>query len=555
MAPSRYVFQPHPGPDVERIASAQGQALSRAMTAYLADPKIGPFITAPVARAVLGSAAAKADPSYAARTLAGILMGFVPTLDGNMRRILMEWAREGTLWALRTGNLRDAKKATCSLRESLFNTMQLRAAPEQLWRTAVTTHQLGDKPHAVELRPGDVVVAGLISANHEGLEGGNSELFPAFGGERKTEVQVPPGQARHACPGQGPAMAVLEGFLRGLMTCPHPLRPGPTGLTFLIRGSTSLPAGRSEKDGAEFGIAPMKTDPARADTVHIPTMAVGDSWLTKIPTIIGVTSLLNELIEIGFDPVKGKDKLTAIGYRLEWMAEDNQLTILKRSLHDALDGGTDIKAILLDGGGNDLVFPVKSPKNSVLFEILTENLEKKSGKITIDNNDALKGFILRVKDRFGKICNLMIATQDKFNRKDPILIHGYGYPTVSGIGVGEEGRETFGPWLKPIFDHAKFSEDLGARNQAMIDLIDALNVAIAEISNNSNNRIHHIDLRKTFKNVASKYDGTDPNFYNNYWSNELHPSKTGCKLNAAVYLQKLIDLQIVPDPNNAGAIK
>lgn len=406
MAPSRYVFQPHPGPDVERIATAQGQALSRAMTKYLADPAIRRSITAPVARAVLDSAAAEADPSYAARTLAGILMGFVPTLDGNMRRILAEWAREGTLWALRTSHRSDPKAATCNLRKSLFSTMQLRAAPEQLWRTAVTTHELGHKPHAVELRPGDVVVAGLISANHEGLECGNSELFPAFGGKRTQAVQVPPLQARHACPGQGPAMAVLEGFLLGLMTCPHPLRPGPMGLSFLIRGLTPLPAGRSKKDGAGSDLAPMKAAPARADTVHIPTMAVGDSWLTN-KKFGEYTSLLNELINFGFDPVEGKDKLADIGYRLEWMAEDNQLTILKRNLHDALDGGTDIKAILLDGGGNDLIFPGEFPEKSILFQILKESLQI-NGTIKIRATQEFKKFISGIKNSFKKICDLVI---------------------------------------------------------------------------------------------------------------------------------------------------
>lgn len=550
MAPSRYVFQPHPGPDVERIASAQGQALSRAMTAYLADPKIGPFITAPVARAVLDSAAAKADPSYAARTLAGILMGFVPTLDGNMRRILVEWAREGTLWALRTGNLRDTKKATCSLRESLFHTMQLRAAPEQLWRTAVTTHQLGDRPHAVDLRPGDVVVAGLISANHEGLECGNSELFPAFGGERTTAVQVPPGQARHACPGQGPAMAVLEGFLRGLMTCPHPLRPGPTGLTFLIRGQVEIPLQYERLEAFKPKSGLFKA------VNSIPTIAVGDSWLTKVPAFGKNTSLMWELVQIGLDPgekeeVTGKDKiwLTDIGNRLSQIADDDHLNKFKIRLETELNAPRDIKVILLDGGGNDLVHPKETPSQSSLFAILKEvQALTTAGKDVIKENSALNKFIDQVKRDYKKICDFMIDAQKPYAREIPILIHGYSYPTVSGIpAIKNRPDRKFGPWLKPVFEEAGFDSDLGKRNQVMIHLIDALNEAITEVAGTYQNRVHYINLRETFKNHDPNYDGALPQYYEKYWSNELHPSKLGCELNAAKYWEKLKCLGIIAD--------
>lgn len=81
----------------------------------------------------------------------------------------------------------------------------------------------------------------------------------------------------------------------------------------------------------------------------------------------------------------------------------------------------------------------------------------------------------------------------------------------------------------------------------MVVLIDALNEAIAEIADKYPNRVHHIELRETFKNHDKQYDGANPKYYKKYWSNELHPSKLGCELNAAKYWEKLKFLGIIAD--------
>ena len=54
MSPSRYIFQPHPGPEVEQIGAAHGAAVRSAMVKFLARPE-AKKTNAPVTRAVLDS--------------------------------------------------------------------------------------------------------------------------------------------------------------------------------------------------------------------------------------------------------------------------------------------------------------------------------------------------------------------------------------------------------------------------------------------------------------------------------------------------------------------
>jgi Dyp-type peroxidase family len=252
-SPSRYIFQPHPGPDVESIGAAHGQSVRRAMVDFL--NRFGSTIEAPVTRAVLDSQLGQSDPGFVARTVAGLIMGLVPTIEGNLRRILHEWLREGTLWSLR-GRLDGSQAADFTdafkrLGNEFIAAMQLRAAPELIWRTAIVSHSLAEGPHRVDIEPGEIVVAGAISATQQTLAEGGRDLYNAFGGNRRAA-----GHPTHACPGADPAMAVMLGFFSALVESPLPLRAGPGPLTLALNGrlprpkhsiAASLAAGRSSK--------------------------------------------------------------------------------------------------------------------------------------------------------------------------------------------------------------------------------------------------------------------------------------------------------------------
>ncbi|MFG5409746.1 hypothetical protein ABXN37_18680 [Piscinibacter sakaiensis] len=178
IAPSRWFFQPHPGAEVGRIGAAHGQALRQAMDGFLA--QFGSTLSQPSVTAVLGSSAAERDPGYASRTLLGLIMGFVPTVDAVLRRVLAQWWTDGTLWALRDARERlSPADLERHVDEAFRQAMQLRTVPELIWRTARDHGRLGGAD-GVDLVPGDVVVIGLASATQQALAAGSSaELGPA----------------------------------------------------------------------------------------------------------------------------------------------------------------------------------------------------------------------------------------------------------------------------------------------------------------------------------------------------------------------------------------
>jgi Dyp-type peroxidase family len=228
LSPSRYIFQPHPNKEVEAVGAAHGDAARRAMVGFL--ERFGPT-KGPVTKAVFNSPRGTGDIPFVARTIAGAMMGFIPTVDGNLRRILNEWLREGTLWALRARyagtvaeNYTDALNR---LRDDFIPAMQLRAVPELIWRTAIISHTIGN----VEVKPGDVIVAGAVSATQQNLVEGRQDIYHAFGGNRRLE-----GHPTHSCPGADPALAVMLGFFSALVETPLPLRAGPIPLSLTMDG-------------------------------------------------------------------------------------------------------------------------------------------------------------------------------------------------------------------------------------------------------------------------------------------------------------------------------
>jgi 2-keto-4-pentenoate hydratase/2-oxohepta-3-ene-1,7-dioic acid hydratase in catechol pathway len=110
--------------------------------------------------------------------------------------------------------------------------MQLRAVPELIWRTAIVSHTIGD----VEIRPGDIIVAGAVSATQQNLAEGRQDYYPAFGGNRRVE-----GHPTHSCPGADPAVAVMLGFFSALVETPLPMRAGPMPMSLTMDGRVPTP--------------------------------------------------------------------------------------------------------------------------------------------------------------------------------------------------------------------------------------------------------------------------------------------------------------------------
>jgi Dyp-type peroxidase family len=252
--PSRYIFQPLPGDAVVDHGRRYGRALRTAAQAFVAQWRdtpaapVGAPPPPPLTQAIFAAFADRRDDDLVARTLVGTLMGFLPTVDGNLRATLNEWLRDGTFWRLRqalgTGAPIDWPDARQRLGGPLCETMQLRPMPELVWRTAARDHLLGGVP----VLSGEVVVIAIVSATQRGLEQCVRDDTAVFGGVRKAADQPwRPGMPTHACPGRMAGTAVLLGMLAGLLQAPGTMRPSPAPLSLTFEGMVpKLPASAPE---------------------------------------------------------------------------------------------------------------------------------------------------------------------------------------------------------------------------------------------------------------------------------------------------------------------
>lgn len=228
-APSRYMFQPHPGAEAERVGQAHGRDLKSAVAAVIGSPGVAAVQLSRLGGPVV--AASPRDVSRITRTLIGVMMGMLPTVDGNFRSVLYEWTQDRALWdhqlAYNASTEPEYDRAVALLRTPLLRTMQLRPVPELVWRTATEDHVLAGVP----VSAGERIVVGLVSASQEQLLKGEDDVSHVFGGDR-AGAQYP----LHACPGQAMAMGVLLGMLAGLMELAT-LRPAlsPTALGLIAR--------------------------------------------------------------------------------------------------------------------------------------------------------------------------------------------------------------------------------------------------------------------------------------------------------------------------------
>ncbi len=522
LAPSRYFFQPRPGQKVREIGAAHGVAVRRAMLEFLR--RHGARINAPVARAVLNSHGAS-DLDFAARTIIGAVIGFVPTVTATCLRVLNEWLREGTLWSLRArlgGTTAASFLDACNrLGADFIPAMQLRTAPELVWRTAKVAHTLGEYPHEVAVSPGEIVVAGAISATQQSLQQGRLELHHAFGGNRKAAAHP-----THACPGADPALAVMLGFFSALVESPLRLRAGPGPLTLALDGRLPSPDEAFHlRKRATISIDPDYDRKFDADTTRrqrvaaTPLLAIGDSWFfDQWERDYGVVrpNLIKSLLPLGYkDSASSTKDFSYAGRKLRDMAKVPFLNSVKNYIADE----PSLKALLVGGGGNDVVAGLSGQQP--LFKML---LPRSAGAPQLNDAEVSSFIDGTLFNYYNTIINTLTAVTSV-----PILIHGYDHPIPDGRGDTILGF-SIGPWLKPIFvqrgyDMPKFpnsSADLALARDVMLRLIDRLNGMVASVAAAHAN-VHHVSLTGT---LAQAYG----NNYTTHWNNELHPNGNGFDL-------------------------
>jgi Dyp-type peroxidase family len=213
MAISRYFFYPDPNPQLVKHAQAQGQALRLAMRQGFQELRqTGWPPTAPLAAKM--AIAFNGNDDLLARTMIGVMMGFLPPADGCLRSILFEWLG-GELWRLQRALWTDVDpdpfaRADRALRPALVRAMQKRPSPDLLWRTSVKRHQVGD----LWVEEGERVFIDIAGATAEARAAGSDDLYPVFGGDRRQSAPPPP---THACPAYRFALGTMLGMLSALL--------------------------------------------------------------------------------------------------------------------------------------------------------------------------------------------------------------------------------------------------------------------------------------------------------------------------------------------------
>jgi Dyp-type peroxidase family len=221
---SRYTFAPHPRPDVLRDGPPQGQAVLQAVEALLASKRPRGTLTIDIQDRL---ERIKAEPAEITRAIAGVLLGFPPTVHGNFLRTMETWIDDKVLWACQQ-QLADVSdsitdpfdRAHQALLKPLFKTMRERPIPEMLWRCPVEGGQ-------VVLDDDKRVVLGIASA----LTDPDASDMLMFGGSRSTSDDPEAIKTLHACPGYEMGTGVLLALIAGLLDA-GTLRP--TGSPVLL---------------------------------------------------------------------------------------------------------------------------------------------------------------------------------------------------------------------------------------------------------------------------------------------------------------------------------
>lgn len=206
------------------------------------------------------------------------------------------------------------------------------------------------------------------------------------------------------------------------------------------------------------------------------------------------------------------ESLAKAGHRIEDMAyAAGQLDDLARRLEKILRNGKTVRAVLLSGGGNDIM----GTEFGMLLEHTRSGLDPLNAKV-------VEGVIReRVRTAYLHILTrVTTVAQTVIGSPVPILIHGYSGPVPDGRGVLGGFWFLPGPWIAPGFRDKGFPDsDLQRRIEIVSRLIDTFNEMLIEIASlPAFPHVRYVNLRGTLPTGAN---------YKEFWANELHPTEEG----------------------------
>lgn len=207
------IFLPEPSLPLRLAGEHLGHILKKQTLAFVQDYR--DTGTVPDARLtkVLFEAFQGETSDLLARTLVGIMMGLLPTTEGNLVQVLKSLQHSGDYYALRAqiqalGGSPNLGQADVILCEPMFRAMQVSPMPPAVWRTATEDHEIASVP----VKAGQKVEISIKSATQEALKAGRVDVSPVFGGIRSDNSHP-----THACPGFELAVGMMLGTLATAM--------------------------------------------------------------------------------------------------------------------------------------------------------------------------------------------------------------------------------------------------------------------------------------------------------------------------------------------------
>lgn len=215
-----FIFTPNPSDHILEQGPQLGKALFKAARKYVAplsSKKVQARRNKNIAERLAGEIS---DKDLLARTLLGLVQGFVTPTFGSLVSVLNELIESGELWRQQQSwqfashGANDEQQALIAqevLTASVVQIMRRAPLPGLLHRTAMKRKILGGSKHKETLKPGDHVVLCVAAAAQEKPSASAAAVL--FGGD-----YCPAGthQATHPCPGQDMALGVMTGMLSAI---------------------------------------------------------------------------------------------------------------------------------------------------------------------------------------------------------------------------------------------------------------------------------------------------------------------------------------------------
>ena len=236
-------------------------------------------------------------------------------------------------------------------------------------------------------------------------------------------------------------------------------------------------------------------------------VAEGDSWFAYPGT-----NLIKELERLGYAIESNAEN----GSHLEEMAYSvDRLSDFHSKLRKAKAKWTVVpKAILLSGGGNDIVNePLALMLNHASANKPPLDTSIAHALIDVRLADAIKAWILTtqrlVEDVYGKTTRI------------PVLMHGYDFAVPDGRGYKKYSVTWAGPWMKPEFEQRGY-EDLAQTTRVIESLITRYNAMLMRLASDTALNLRYVKLTGKLNKP--------PTDHREWWDNELHPEKKGFRL-------------------------